>query len=105
RKTCRRVAASTSALLGVRARVAFLFADAGAILPEINRATSARRKTAFTQNGSQHLAATAVSGHPRPGVQAGVRIHSRCDCSTSNAPSVRPEAEQEGASETNKTKF
>ena len=49
RKTWRRAAASTSALLGVRARVAFLFADAGAILPEINRATSARRKTAFTQ--------------------------------------------------------
>jgi hypothetical protein len=37
------------ALLGVGARVAFLFADAGGTLLEINTATSAHRRTAVTQ--------------------------------------------------------
>jgi len=37
------------ALLGVGARVALLFADAGETLLEINIAASVKRRTAFTQ--------------------------------------------------------
>jgi len=43
------VAAAMSALVEVDTRVAFLFADAGGMLLIINNATSAKRRTAFTQ--------------------------------------------------------